>query len=76
MSAVLYETQGPLAVITLNRPAALNSLNSEMIGGLAIATARAGDDQNVRVVLIRGAGDHFMAGGDLKWFREEIDGRH
>lgn len=76
MSAVLYETQGNLALITLNRPTALNSLNSDMIAGLAIATARAGDDENVRVVLIRGAGDHFMAGGDLKWFREEIDGRH
>ncbi|HET6720469.1 MAG TPA: enoyl-CoA hydratase-related protein [Rhodocyclaceae bacterium] len=76
MSAVLYETRGPLAVITLNRPGALNALNHEMIGGLAIATARAGDDPNVRVVLIRGGGDHFMAGGDLKWFREEIDGRH
>lgn len=76
MSAVLYETQGHLALITLNRPSALNSLNHEMIAGLAIATARAGDDPNVRVVLIRGAGDHFMAGGDLKWFREEIDGRH
>lgn len=76
MSAVLYEIQGSLALITLNRPSALNSLNRDMIAGLAAATARAGDDSNVRVVLIRGAGDHFMAGGDLKWFREEIDGRH
>lgn len=76
MSAVLYETRGDLAVITLNRPAALNSLNAEMIDGLAAATANAAADDRVRVVLIRSAGDHFMAGGDLKWFREEIDGRH
>lgn len=74
--AVLYETRGRCALITLNRPAALNALNRAMIDGLAAATRRAADDDLVRVVLIRGAGDHFMAGGDLKWFREEIDGRH
>ena len=76
MSAVLYETRGALAVITLNRPAALNSLNREMIAGLAAATAQAAADPAARVVVIGSAGDHFMAGGDLKWFREEIDGRH
>lgn len=76
MSAVLYQIQGPLALITLNRPAALNALDAGMIGGLADATARAADDPAVRAVIVRSAGEHFMAGGDLKWFREEIDGRH
>lgn len=76
MSAVLYERQGDLAIITLNRPAALNALDRAMIDGLALASARAADDPLARVVLIRGAGEHFMAGGDLRWFRAEIDGRH
>lgn len=74
-SAVLYQTRGELGLITLNRPAALNALNREMIDQLAAATARAAEDDAVRVLLIRGAGDHFMAGGDLKWFREQIEGR-
>lgn len=76
MSAVLYETKGPVAVLTLNRPTALNSLDRAMIDGLTAATTQAITDDAVRVIVVRGAGDHFMAGGDLKWFREEIDGRH
>lgn len=76
MSAVLYETRGPVAFLTLNRPAALNSLDRSMIDGLVAATEKAVADDAVRVIVVRGSGDHFMAGGDLKWFREEIDGRH
>lgn len=74
-SAVLYQTRGDFGLITLNRPAALNSLNRDMIDQLAAATTRAAEDDAVRVLLIRGGGDHFMAGGDLKWFREQIEGR-
>lgn len=76
MSAVLYETRGPVAFLTLNRPAALNSLDRSMIDGLVATTAQAAADDAVGVIVVRGTGDHFMAGGDLKWFREEIDGRH
>ena len=76
MSAVIYEARGPVGEITLNRPSALNALDRAMIDGLGVATERAAADTTVRVVIIRSAGDHFMAGGDLKWFREEIDGRH
>jgi 2-(1,2-epoxy-1,2-dihydrophenyl)acetyl-CoA isomerase len=72
MSAVLYESEGGIATITLNRPQALNSLDAAMIAGLKKATADAEADEAIRVVIIRGAGDHFMAGGDLKWFREEL----
>lgn len=74
MEAVLYETRGPIALITLNRPTALNALDRAMIDGLAAATARAANDTAVRVIVLQGAGDHFMAGGDLKWFRAEVDG--
>jgi 2-(1,2-epoxy-1,2-dihydrophenyl)acetyl-CoA isomerase len=76
MSAVLCETRDSVAFITLNRPTALNALDRAMIDGLTKATAQAVADPTVRVIVIRGAGDHFMAGGDLKWFREEIDSPH
>lgn len=59
--------------LTLNRPQQLNALNLEMIHGLREATSRAENDDAVRVVIIRGAGDHFMAGGDLKWFRQQLE---
>lgn len=60
-------------ILTLNRPQQLNALNLDMIHGLREATARAERDDEVRVVVIRGAGEHFMAGGDLKWFREQLE---
>lgn len=59
--------------LTLNRPQKLNALDLEMIEGLYQALARADGDAAVRAVLIRGAGEHFMAGGDLKWFKGEIE---
>lgn len=72
MRAVLYEVQGDIAILTLNRPESLNALNLAMIDDLRTSTARAAFDPAVRVVIVRGAGEHFMAGGDLKWFREQL----
>jgi len=72
MPAVIYEVQGHIALLTLNRPESLNALNLAMIDDLRAATARAAFDPAVRVVVLRGAGEHFMAGGDLKWFREQL----
>jgi len=72
MSAVLYACTGGIATITLNRPAALNALDEATIAGLKSATAEAEADASVRAVIVEGAGEHFMAGGDLKWFRDEL----
>lgn len=72
MSAVLYEVQDAIATLTLNRPESLNALNLAMIDALREASARAAFDPAVRAVVVRGAGEHFMAGGDLKWFREQL----
>ncbi len=72
MTAVLYEEQGSIATLTLNRPESLNALNLAMIAELQAASSRAAFDPEVRAVIVRGAGDHFMAGGDLKWFREQL----
>ena len=72
---VLLETDAAsgIATITLNRPQALNALDIPMSEGLRAATARVAGDATVRAVVVRGAGDHFMAGGDIKAFHETLD---
>lgn len=57
-----------VGTIVLDRPEVLNALNPEMAAGLNAATAALGTDSEVRCVLIKGAGDHFMAGGDVRHF--------
>ncbi|MDH3232658.1 MAG: enoyl-CoA hydratase-related protein [Alphaproteobacteria bacterium] len=71
--AVIYGSADGIGTITLNRPPALNALNAEMVTGLAEAVRAAGADDSARVVVVTGAGDHFMAGGDIKWFKDQID---
>lgn len=72
MNAVNYEVDGHVALLTLNRPDSLNAVNPEMIEGLLAASSRAADDASVRAVIVQGAGKSFMAGGDLRWFREQL----
>ncbi|MEZ5615057.1 MAG: enoyl-CoA hydratase-related protein [Rhodocyclaceae bacterium] len=65
---VLLDIRGTVATLTLNRPQAMNALGLEM--GQAFL-ARAQELQKaggVKVVVVTGAGDHFMAGGDIKEF--------
>ena len=72
MTTVTYEVSDHVAHLTLNRPESLNALNLAMIEDLRLTTARAEVDPAVRAILISGSGEHFMAGGDLKWFREQL----
>ncbi len=65
------EREGPILWLTLNRPAALNSLNLRMIDELHDFLDGLGDDRETRVVVMRGAGRHFCAGLDLKENRKE-----
>lgn len=58
--------EGPVRIIELNRPEALNALNGQMTDDLADAFLAAGDDPTVKVVLMTGAGKAFWAGADLK----------
>jgi methylglutaconyl-CoA hydratase len=62
---VLYQADGSVARITLNRPEKRNALNDALIAGVKEALIRAQDDQAVRVVLLSGAGKDFCAGADL-----------
>jgi len=62
---VLYERRGPSAWITLNRPDKLNAISHELRDALAAALTRAEADDDVRVVVLTGAGRAFSAGYDL-----------
>ena len=62
---VLYEVERSIARITLNRPDKRNALNDELIAALKEALSRANSDQNVRALVLTGAGSDFCAGADL-----------
>ena len=63
---VKYEQHDAVAVITLHRPDAMNSFNTELRADLAAAIQKAHDDDTVRVVVLTGEGRTFSAGADLK----------
>jgi 2-(1,2-epoxy-1,2-dihydrophenyl)acetyl-CoA isomerase len=65
---VLYEVRGPIALLTLNRPEALNSFTRAMHHDLWAALDRAEADPTIRALVITGAGRGFCAGADLAEF--------
>jgi len=62
---VRYERCGTAAVVTMDRPEYRNAQNSAMTYALDEAFYRAVDDDEVRVIVLAGAGDHFSAGHDI-----------
>ncbi|WP_399094618.1 enoyl-CoA hydratase [Streptomyces sp. BBFR2] len=62
---VRYETRGPVALITMDRPAYRNAQNSAMTYALDRAFSRAAADDAVKTVVLAGAGAHFSAGHDI-----------
>lgn len=71
-NTVLLDVANRVATLTLNRPAQLNALSVEMMEDLFAAARKLRDLQDVDLVVITGAGDHFMAGGDLKDFATQF----
>ena len=64
---ILYEMRGPVALITLNRPRALNAITHAMVLSLERQLDLWRDDPAVQAVVIRGAGERaFCAGGDIR----------
>jgi enoyl-CoA hydratase/carnithine racemase len=63
---IRYETADAVATITLNRPDRLNAVNSLLIRELVGAFDRADDDDEVRAVIVTGAGRAFCAGADME----------
>lgn len=70
---VLYEVRGAVALVTMNRPEYHNAQNSQMTYGLDAAFRRACDDDNVKVIVLRGAGKHFSAGHDIGTPGRDVD---
>src|SRR5690242_10323534 len=64
--AALYEVRDGVAVITLNRPGALNAVNSDLATAVGEGIEAAAADPEVRVVVVTGTGRSFCAGADLK----------
>jgi len=67
-TAVLYEKEGPLAIVALNRPKMLNAYNIQMRDDLYQALRAVRDDPEVRVMILRGEGPAFSTGGDVSEF--------
>ena len=63
---VLYEREGRLAYVTLNRPERLNAFNAAVWDGLEANFAKANADPEVRVIILRGNGRAFSAGADVR----------
>ncbi len=65
-AVLLFETLGPVARLTLNRPKAMNSLNLAMLAELEQRLAEIAANDELRTVILTGAGPAFCAGADLK----------
>jgi 2-(1,2-epoxy-1,2-dihydrophenyl)acetyl-CoA isomerase len=64
---VLVEREGAVAVVTLNRPEAMNALNDALLAALPLRLRELANDPDVRCVVLTGAGERaFSAGGDVK----------
>ena len=62
---ILYKKENQILTITLNRPERLNAFTGQMMGDLITAFDKAGKDDDIRVVVVTGAGRGFCAGADL-----------
>jgi isohexenylglutaconyl-CoA hydratase len=63
---LIVERDGPVMKVTLNRPDVRNALSQQMLAELGEVFALARDDTEVRVVVLKGAGGNFCAGGDFR----------
>lgn len=63
--AVLLSREGPVAVVTLNRPEVRNALGPEMVEALREALSRLAEDPSARAAVLAGSGPAFSAGADL-----------
>ena len=71
--SVLYEARGPVALLTLNRPRYRNAQSWTLLDALDRQLDRAAADDSIRVVVLRGAGEHFSSGHDLGTAEQKAD---
>ena len=63
---ILVEVKGKVMYLTLNRPDRLNAFSLEMLTGIKQSLTEAKNNESIRVVVLKGAGRAFSAGGDVK----------
>lgn len=63
---VLVEAEAGIATVTLNRPRSMNALSEDMLAALQQTWDDVAEDRSIKAVVLRGAGDHFCAGHNLK----------
>jgi methylglutaconyl-CoA hydratase len=73
-ATVLFHLDGALGRITLNRPEKRNALNHDLIAGLKTALQRAEQDENIRAIVLTGAGLDFCSGADLESLKTISEG--
>jgi enoyl-CoA hydratase len=70
---LLVEADGPVRIVTLNRPDALNALNQTLHDAVHHVWAQIAQDDDARAVVLTGAGRAFSAGGDIPWFKRNAE---
>jgi enoyl-CoA hydratase len=65
VSEVIFETKGPIAIITLNRPERKNAINQALLTGLYNSIEKMAQNDRIKVGIITGKGDAFCSGIDL-----------
>jgi len=71
MSDAMLHNDGPVSVVTLNRPERLNAIGTGLLSDLHEALVKAQTEPDTRVIVLTGAGRAFCAGDDLKEFGEQ-----
>lgn len=64
--AVIFKKQGRVGIVTLNRPEKANTISDGLVDGILAAIEAIEEDDDIRAVVVTGAGKHFCGGADLK----------
>lgn len=75
MNGLGIDTKGGTLTLTLDRPEKRNAITDEILGGMIEAIESAGQDETIRVIVIRGGGEHFCAGFDIVGRNADAGGR-
>jgi enoyl-CoA hydratase len=75
---IILQKDGPVGIIRMNRPSALNALNAQTVKELHSAVDEMEVDRNIRVVILTGEGKSFIAGADIKQMSDlsPLEARH
>ncbi|MGD2188018.1 MAG: enoyl-CoA hydratase/isomerase family protein, partial [Desulfobacterales bacterium] len=71
-NTVRVQKKEHIATLVLNRPEVMNALNDEMIMELAAAIDQVAADEDIKVLIIKGSGQHFSSGADMNLLDQDI----